>query len=302
MQGLYEHFQQENADLAKGEKKLKSSIHDIFELFLYELKALALIHQFAEEQIEQKRNRKLPSKEDLDPNLRFVQNRFLKWLNSSQVIDVEWENNNIKWGDERDFIKSVWRDFQETEAYKEYMAEDEVDLKADVKLAKQLYGLCFAYDERFHQYYEERDLHWADDLDAAQMLVVKTMRRFSEETNAMTPLVPLLKNEEDMEFATRLFRKAIVSSHKLEDQIKDKAKNWEMDRIALLDIILMKMGITEMVEFHDIPVKVTLNEYIELSKEYSTPKSGNFINGILDKVRYELEGSGEIRKIGRGLL
>lgn len=302
MQALYEFFQQENADMARSEKKLQSSIHDIYELFLFELKALALVRQFAEEQVEVKRNKKLPSKDDLDPNLRFVNNRFLTWLNNSDVLDVEWENNNVKWGDQKDFIRSVWRDFQETEEFQEYMTVREGDLKEDVKLAKQLYGLNFAYDERFHQFYEERDLHWSDDLDAAQMLVVKTMRRFDEKTNSSTPLVPLLKNQEDMEFATRLFRKAVVHSKKLEDRITEKAKNWETDRIAVMDIILMKMGITEMIEFHDIPVKVTLNEYIELSKEYSTPKSGNFINGILDKVRMELEKNGEIRKIGRGLL
>ncbi len=302
MQALYEYFQQEDADMAKSEKKLSSSINDIYELYLYELKALALVREFAEEQIEIKRNKKLPTEGDLNPNLRFLNNRFLAWLDTSEVLAKELEQNHIKWGDERDLIKSVWRAFQKSEAYLEYMSSRKGDLKEDVKLVKQLYGNGFVHDERFHQFYEERSLHWADDLDAAQMLVVKTIRKFNEESHSRTPLIPLLKNREDMEFAMRLFRKVVLSSGNLEKRIEQKAKNWETERIALLDIILIKMGITEMVEFRDIPVKVTLNEYIELSKEYSSPKSGNFVNGILDKIRNEMQGEGEIRKVGRGLL
>jgi N utilization substance protein B len=302
MQALYEYFQQEGADMAKSEKKLSSSINDIYELYLFELKALALVREFAAEQIEVKRSKRLPSKEDLNPNMRFVENRFLKWLDTSEVLSKELEVNHIKWGDERDYIKSVWRSFQQSEEYMEYMAASENSLKDDVKLVKQLYGIGFTNDERFHQFYEERTLHWADDLDAAQMLVVKTLRKFGAQTNSASPLIPLLKSKDDMDFALQLFRKTVLNSNKLEMRIEEKAKNWELERIALMDTILLKMGITEMIEFKDIPIKVTLNEYIDLSKEYSSPKSGNFVNGILDKIRGEMQGDGEIRKIGRGLL
>lgn len=302
MQALYEYLQQEDSDMAKSEKKLSSSIHDIYELYLFELKALTLVREFAEEQIEVKRSKKLPSKEDLNPNMRFVNNRFLTWLATSDVLAKELETNHIKWGDERDYIKSVWREFQKTDEYLEYMAAPENELKDDVKLVKQLYGIGFTHDERFHQFYEERTLHWADDLDAAQMLVVKTFRKFNAQSTSSSPLIPLLKSKDDMDFAMKLFRKTVLNLDKLDKRIEDKAKNWELERIALMDTILLKMGITEMIEFKDIPVKVTLNEYIDLSKEYSSPKSGNFVNGILDKVRGEMQGEGEIRKIGRGLL
>lgn len=302
MQALYEFFQQEDSDMGKLEKKLSASINDIYKLYLYELKALALVREFAEEQIELKRSKKLPTKEDLNPNMRFVDNRFLSWLDTSEVLAEELEANHVKWGDEKDFIKSVWREFQKTEEYKAYMAAATSDLKEDIKLVKQLYAIGFTNDERFHQFYEEHNLQWADDLDAAQMLVVKTFRKFTENSNTRSPLIPLLKNKEDMEFAMKLFRKTILGSEKLNQRIERKAKNWEIERIALLDTILLKMGITEMVEFKDIPVKVSLNEYIELSKEYSSPKSGNFVNGILDKVKMDMQGGGEIRKVGRGLL
>ncbi|MGB0176881.1 MAG: transcription antitermination factor NusB, partial [Owenweeksia sp.] len=157
-------------------------------------------------------------------------------------------------------------------------------------------------NETIHQLYEDRNMHWADDLDAAQMMVAKTLKSYSEEQDETTSLPELLKDDSDIEFARTLYRTSIKNSESYGEMIHEKANNWEMDRIAVVDVILMKMALAELVSFNEIPVKVTLNEYIELSKEYSTPKSGNFINGILDKLKNELTEAGDIRKIGRGLL
>ena len=145
-------------------------------------------------------------------------------------------------------------------------------------------------------------MHWADDLDAAQMIVAKTIKSFKVDADEFVRLPKLLKESDDMEFAKTLYKKARAYDTEFDEIIKEKAKNWEIERIALLDILLMRMAITEMIEFKEIPVKVTMNEYIELSKEYSTPKSSTFINGIVDKIRIDFEKSKRIKKIGRGLL
>ena len=154
-----------------------------------------------------------------------------------------------------------------------------------------------------HQLYEERDLHWADDLDAAQMMVEKTIRKCGPKSTAQTNiLVNLFKDDEDRKFGPRLFHKVLQSMDDSLARISAKARNWEMDRIAVLDILLMQMAIAEFRFFDTVPLKVSMNEYIELSKSYSTPKSGMFINGVLDKVLADLKKEGKVRKIGRGLL
>lgn len=302
LQALYQQTQEENFQMSVGERKLASSIDRIFNLYLYELKALTDILKFAEDHIEQKRNRKLPSKEDLSPNLKFVSNRFLKWLSSNQHYLRAIDAHSISWGDDREILKKVFKDFQETDEFTNYMSVPENSLDEDKKLVKILYGKHLIHNENIHQLYEEKDLHWADDLDAAQMMVAKTIKSFDDASTDDSQLPSLLKDRSDMEFAKILFQQSIRENDRYEDLIREKAKNWEMDRIALIDVLLMKMALTEMINFDQIPVKVSLNEYIEISKEYSTPKSGNFINGILDKLKVELSETGEIKKIGRGLL
>ena len=302
LQALYQSSQDDNFELAVGLRKLNRSIERIYELYLYELKGLADILQIAHERIEQKKNRKLPSHEDLNPNLKFVENSFLNWLSSNKAYLRGIEKFAINWGDDRDLFKKVFKNFQESPEYTDYMSSKETSIEEDKKLVKILYGKYLIHNENIHQFYEEKDLHWADDLDAAQMMVAKTLKAFDQNSDEDSPLPHLLKDESDAEFADILFKKSILANERYEKLIHEKAKNWEMDRIASIDIMLMKMALAELVNFNQIPVKVTLNEYIEISKEYSTPKSGNFINGILDKLRQELTESGEIKKIGRGLL
>ncbi|HCQ16003.1 MAG TPA: transcription antitermination factor NusB [Cryomorphaceae bacterium] len=303
LQALYEYFQdEENRGIAGGERKLVQSIDDIFKLYLYELKTLVDILRTAEDQVEHKRNKRLPSPEDINPNLRFVNNRFLQWLNNNHIFMREVDKNKISWGDDREVIRKIFREFQASKEYGDYMSATEDSVQADKKIIKVLCGKFLVHNDTVHQLYEDRNMHWADDLDAAQMMVAKTLKGFDEEKDEVSELPHLLKDDSDIEFARILYRTTIKNSEAYGEMIHAKANNWEMDRIAVVDVILMKMALAELVSFNEIPVKVTLNEYIELSKEYSTPKSGNFINGILDKLKDELTEAGDIRKIGRGLL
>tara|TARA_R110002124_G_scaffold78328_1_gene209452 strand:- start:420 stop:1361 length:942 start_codon:yes stop_codon:yes gene_type:complete len=302
LQALYELGKDGEIDTVVGIRKLERSIDRIFELFLYELKAISDVHQFAREQIELKRNRKLPSKEDLNPKLKFVENRFLVWLENNIQFKSGIEKFKINWGDEKEILIRVFKEFQESSEYQDYMSSDDNSLANDKKIVKVFYGKHLVYSEVFHQLYEEKELHWADDLDAAQMMVAKTLKSFDESSDDSTSLPNLLKDKSDLDFAKVLYRDCRKNDDKYAELIHAKTKNWEMDRIAQIDILLMKMALSELINFNQIPIKVSLNEYIEISKEYSTPKSGNFINGILDKLKIDLTENGEIKKIGRGLL
>jgi len=302
LHALYEYFQNPGADMARGTKKLREKIDSIYDLYLYELKALHDIFRIAEQDIDRRKNKRLPSKEDLNPNLRFVENPFLKWLEEDETFRKQVEQNHISWSDDREILRRIYKEFVQSEEYQQYMNAAESTLEDDKRIVKQLYGIYIVHDEAMQQFYEERNLHWADDLDAAQMMVAKTIKKFKDPEEEVNRLPRLIKDQDDVEFAMTLFTKSIVNSNDYQQMILEKATNWEVDRIAMIDIILMKQALAEMTSFKEIPVKVSLNEYIELSKEYSTPKSSNFINGILDKIKADLQNSGEIRKIGRGLL
>jgi len=301
-QALYAYAYDPQRGLIKAEKQLRQSIDEIYRLYLYDLAALVLIHRFAKERIEISRQKRLPSQEDLNPNLRFVENRFLSWLERNPRFKQEVEDLHIKFGDEKELIRKIFRDFLEDERYQLYMEADHNDLKEDRKLVKYLYGTYLAENEDLHEVYEARNMFWSDDLDAAQAMVVKTITSFDSKREQESALIPLIKNQEDLDFALKLFRISVNEGDKFESKILEKAEHWEGDRLAAIDQVLMKMALAELVTFNQIPVKVTLNEYIELAKQYSTRRSGQFVNGILDKLQQEMTEAGEIRKIGRGLL
>ena len=302
LHALYEYFQNEGTEMTRGKKRLLESIHGIYDLYLYELKVLTDLLRIAEDEIERRRSKRLPSKEDLNPSLRFVNNSFLNWLKDNVNFKKEVELNHISWGDDRETLRKIFKEMEASEEYQQYLTLPENSLEDDKKFVKWLYGSLVVNSDLIHQLYEDKNMHWADDLDAAQMMVAKTIKRFKDDMDEYSPLPKLIKDSDDVAFAETLYTKCIANSEDYEKLIHEKAVNWEMDRIALIDIILMKQAIAELINFKEIPIKVTFNEYIELSKEYSTPKSGNFINGILDKLKTDLVEKGDIRKIGRGLL
>jgi N utilization substance protein B len=301
-QALYAYDYDKDRGLIKAEKQLRKSIEDINRLYLYDLSALVLVHRFAKESIELKRLKKLPSKGDLNPNLKFANNRFLKWLAGNAHFSKGIQDFHVQFGDEKELIRKIFKDFMEDERFHLYLESEKDDLQEDRKIAKYLYGAYMVENESLHEVYEERNMFWSDDLDAAQAMVVKTITSFDENKGETSNLVPLIKNQDDLDFALKLFRTAINESESLSKKVLSKAEHWEGDRIAVIDQVLMKMALAELITFNQIPIKVTLNEYIELAKQYSTKRSGQFVNGILDKLQLDLTKSGEIRKIGRGLL
>ncbi len=299
MQTLYSYFQQENPDIGIYEKELFKSLEKIYDLYLHILVLLTDIHHTAHLVIEENKNKRLPSKEDLQPNLRFIENSFLVALSNSEELKKEVNKRKISWQNDFDLVRKLFLELRQTDLYKNYLASATPSAKENKQFIVLL-ATDFLYEhELLNHLFEDRNIHWADDTYGAFSMVVKTIENFS----GSFELIPLYKDaEDDKQFITTLFRKTIAGDKEYEKMIDSKTKNWELDRIATMDILLMKMAISEFLHVSNVPVKVSLNEYIDISKEYSTPNSRVFINGVLDKIIAELKQENKIHKTGRGLM
>ncbi|GAB5557962.1 MAG: transcription antitermination factor NusB [Schleiferiaceae bacterium] len=314
MQALYGYFQEGATDQVPYLKSLQESLDKIYQLYLLELSALGQFHASAQTFVENAKKKHLPTQEDLNPNLRFIQNPAMRALRYNRQMLAALERivlenkktdvdlSKFSWQNHDDLFQKSYLEFRESDEYHNYMNAPKVSIDDHKKIAKHIYVKYISQNETMHQIYEDLNLHWADDLDAAQMMVVKTLKTMRGDVDEFHPLVKLFKDQDDVEFGRKLFMATANNQADYEKLIAEKAKNWEMDRIAQLDIILLKMGLAEVINFDQIPVKVSLNEYIDLSKEYSTPKSGQFINGVLDKLVNELTEKKQIKKIGKGLM
>ncbi len=260
------------------------------------------IHLAAEERLELAKQKLRPTEEDLNPNRAFVDNKVLLLLKENVRLNAMLEEKHISWSEYRDQFKKIFNRIREDDQYLRFMHLPNRTFGDDKKIVKYLYATYICENEFFHQFYEDLYIHWADDLDAAQMMTTKTIKTFKETSDEFHPLVKLFKDKDDETFGQILFRKVVNNNAEYEKLIGERTKNWEADRIAIIDNLLMKMALAELTEFEEIPIKVTLNEYIELSKQYSTPKSANFVNGVLDKLVNDLKETNRIKKVGRGLL
>ena len=299
MQALYSYFQQNSGDIVASEKELFKSLDKIYDLYVYVLVLLTDMHHTAHLVIEESKNKRLPSKEDLDPNLRFIENRVLVALSESAYLRTEVANRKISWQNDFDLVRKLYAELKQTELFKEYMSATNNTLKEDKQFLISV-ATEFLYEhELLNHLFEEKNMHWADDTFGAFTMITKTFETFTTDLR----LIPLYKDkEDDMKFISTLFRKTIAGDKEYDTLIEDKTKNWELERIASMDVLLMKMALAEMMNVSNVPVKVSLNEYIDISKEYSTPNSKTFINGILDKLIADLKRDGKIEKTGRGLV
>lgn len=303
MQALYAFFQSDNKDLAKGERELFHNIERIYDLYLTMLLLLVEIRDLAENSAEEGKNKRLPSAHDLDPNRKFIENRFLKQLASNQQLRKQVTNRKLSWQVDAELVKKVFNQVRGSELYAAYMNSGESSFRADADFIAEMYKDFIAEFELLEHHFEEKSIYWVDDYYLVNAMVIKTIQTFEEHRGENQNLMSLYKDEEeDKQFIVELYRKTVISDKDNEKYIGDKTKNWEVDRIAMMDVLLMKMAITEILNFPSIPVKVTLNEYIEISKLYSTPKSKGFINGILDKLVIDFRQEQKIKKTGRGLI
>lgn len=308
LQSLYAHFQTQDGQINQIEKGLLSSIESIYDLYIYLLSSILEVRDFARNRQEDARQKFLPTAEELNPNTRFVDNRFLEQLGNNRDLQRNISRLKISWADHQETFRKIFQNFKTSELYESYMNAPTASYQEDKELVLKMFGEFMLTNEVYTSIFEERNIHWADDIDTAASMVAKTVRKWTPAMDEFKPLPPLMINPDEegddliRDFVLKLFRKTIVKSEESGKLIAERAQNWDLERIAVLDVIILKMAICEFTEFPSIPVKVTINEYIEISKEYSTPRSRQFVNGMMDKLVADLKASGEIKKSGRGLV
>lgn len=303
MQALYGFFQSVSKDIAKSEREMIANIEKIYDLYIYQLAVLIELKHVSNVIIEEAKNKKLPTKEDLSPNLKFVENKLLQKLSENIHLQREMNNRKINWNNEFELIRKIFNNIKAGNEFGKYMTSDDDSFETHRNFIIEIFKEYIADYELLNHLYEEKNIFWGDDLYLINPMIIKTIELFDEDAAPDTKLLTLYKDkDEDEQFLKELFRETIMENEVTEKLVAEKTKNWEVDRIAMMDILLMKMALTEMLHFKNIPVKVTLNEFIEISKIYSTPKSKVFINGILDKLVADLKRENKIVKTGRGLI
>jgi len=303
MQALYGFFQSDNKDLSKGERDLFNGIDKIYDLYIYQLAFIVELHHVATTLSEDAKNKRLPTSNDLRPNLKFIENKFIAQLTENIHLKREMNNRRINWNNEFELVKKIFNNIKASEEYEKYMNVSDDSYKTHRNFILEIFKEYMADFELLNHVYEEKNLHWGDDIYIVNPMIVKTIESFKEDSTPDFALLPLYKDrEEDEQFVKDLFRQTVLREEDTKKLIGDKTKNWEVERIAMMDVLLMQMAITEILYFSSIPVKVSLNEFIEISKIYSTPKSKLFINGILDKLLVDFKQENKLNKIGRGLM
>jgi len=302
LQILYAYYSSDEESLSKHEKELFFSLKKSYDLYHYLFLLVIEIADYAEKKIEIKKSKLRPTEEDLNPNMKFVSNRMIDSLRRNKSLNLYLKQTKLSWVNNPGLIKILYSRLAESDFYREYMADADNSFANDRKMVDQMFSRLIAGCEELHQILEEQSIYWNDDVEFSIMMISKTLKRFSVVSDENQPLLPMFKDEEDRRFAKDLFRKSIVNHNDIRGIIDEHSRNWDIERIAFVDILIMQMALAEFMFFPSIPTKVTLNEYIELSKYYSTEKSRNFINGILDKALRDLRNEGKIKKTGRGLI
>jgi N utilization substance protein B len=243
-----------------------------------------------------------PTTEDLAPNTTFIKNQLIIQLKNNISLNKYLETSKLSWKNEEELIRKIYLDLVEQDFYKEYMHAPQQSYADDRKLVEDIFKYLILGNEDIESLLEEQSIYWNDDLDFVVSMILKTFKKFKETSDEHQALLPIFKDEEDRQFAKDLFRKVVLNHAENMILIKQHTMNWDIERIAFIDNLILELALCEFLYFPSIPTKVTMNEYIELSKYYSTEKSRNFINGILDKAQKDLKKTNKIVKIGRGLI
>lgn len=302
MQVLYAYYTSEDKSLNNAEKELFFCIRKTYDLYHYLLALVIEITDFAEQRIEIKRNKHQPTYEDLHPNTKFISNQVIQQLRENRSLHTYIEQQKLTWVNYPELIKELYLFLIESDFYKAYMADKNRSFFDDRKFIEKVFTNIILLAENLYEALEEMSIYWNDDVEFTVSMISKTLKKFNPHSGSDQKLLPMFKDQDDREFAKDLLRKSIINHDELRELIKEHSRNWDLDRIAFMDILIMQLAATEFIYFPTIPTKVSLNEYIELSKYYSTEKSRNFINGILDKTLKDLKKSGKINKAGRGLI
>jgi len=301
MQTIYAMHQKGSDSIEKEEKFLISSLENLMELYLIMMSTLLELANKESDFIEISRKKHLATPEERNPNLKFVNNALLQLLSNSKSLQNALENNKINnWKTNDDSILLLLQDVKQSSIYLNYMNDKSTSFEKDKQFVIDLFSEVIAPNDKLYSYLEDYKLTWVDDIPVVNTQILKQLKQITEKSEFRVS--SLFKDEDDREYATLLFKKTVLNESEFAKEYIDKTPNWDVDRIAEMDTILLKMAICELLKFPSIPVKVTINEFLEIAKEYSTPKSSIFINGILDNLVKNYQSTGRMNKSGRGLM
>ena len=303
LQTLYAYHQSENKAVNAFQKNLLKSVDEVYEMYIWVLSLFIEVADYASIDAEDRANKHLPGEDDLNANTKLQTNKFIVALRKNAEYQENVKKYKISWNFDPEVARSIFTELKNSEEYQLYLKQDDHSISKEKDIIKHIFKRIILKLPGVEQVFEEKFINWPTDKEVLQALIAKTFKNFSSEDPKENQLATLCPNwAEDRDFIVDLFIKSIANDEDSQELIAQKTKNWEAERIAMMDTLLMKLAITEFIHFSSIPVKVTINEYLEISKEFSTPKSNSFINGILDKILIDLKTAGKIHKFGRGLI
>lgn len=297
VQLMYAYYQNGGKNIETAEKELLFSLSKAYDLYNYLLLLMVAVTRYAVGDVERQEKLRKVAHDGTPVSHRFVDNKFTMQLESNKQLNEFVETKKKTWDNDMDYVKGLYEQIQASEYYQEYMAQEkEPSYSDDRELWRRLYKNIVMKDNRLDDLLEGQSLYWNDDKQIVDTFVLKTIKRFGETKGANQELMPEFKDVEDREFAVRLFRRSIVNDEYYRGLIGQCVKNWELSRLAFMDVIIMQIAIAEILSFPAIPVSVSINEYVEIAKCYSTPKSGSYVNGIVDAVVRKLRAEQKIMK------
>ena len=296
VQLIYAFYQNGGKNIDMAEKELLFSLSKAYDLYNYMLLLIVSVSRYAFEDVEHQEQMNRVGHIDKVVSHRFADNQFAAQLENNKQLQEFIDTKKKSWNNDIDYIKKLYADILQSEYYKEYMALEKVTYTDDREVWRKIYKNIIMKDERIDDILEEQSLYWNDDREVVDTFVLKTIKRFDPANGANQELVPEYKDIEDQEFAIRLFRRTIMNDEYYRTLISKSVKNWEFNRLAYMDVIIMQIAVAEILSFPQIPVSVTINEYVEIAKWYSTPKSGGYVNGIIDSVAKKLKKENKLSK------
>jgi len=302
MQVYYAQTEKEIENLDTALNELNKSAGSSIELYFYIISLLLTFRDLEEDRIEMASNKMIPSDDDLHPNTVFIENIILKKLATNKQIKKYFSDSAFNWFDDKEIIKRIWNEIRESNYYKNYAAKCDKSLKASKKILTDILENEISVNHEIEQIIEEKNIYWNDDLEFIVSVIIRNIRGLKTAVDYADEKIELYQNDDDKQFGIDLLKAVLLHKDDYDKIITSHILNWELERIALIDRLMLHLAMAEFFMMPSIPARVTINEYIELAKYYSTEKSSMFINGILEKVYLDQKSKGNIQKSGRGLV
>jgi N utilization substance protein B len=297
VQTLYAYYKSEGKTTAMVERELFYGLERTYDLYFQLLLLTVEVKRYAEARIEYRKNKLQPTNEDLNPNTRFIDNQFIAKLENNLAFKERVSTLKLSWVNDMDVVKSIYNDIVDSDLYKEYMESETTNFDKDKELWRKIFKNIILSNPDLDDSLEEQSIYWANDVEVIASFVLKSIKRFNEDDEEDAPLLPMFKDREDEMFAKKLLSSSIRNATDYKAYVVAHLQNWEPERVAFMDMMIMQVAIAEILEFPTIPVNVSLNEYIEIAKNYSTDRSGTFVNGVLDKIVTTLKNENKLIKV-----